>query len=107
MSGSTSSTMEKVTNYFNRFTDVMEQNIRGVHVCRQLFVKIFCNITLQITCYSVALVSLTIAVRKVRPVSHFFFFVRISVLKIVLIFSLVDFEDHLMFLIISLKRNAN
>lgn len=64
------SNMEKVTTYLNRFTDIMEQNIRGVHVCKQLIAKLFSNIALQITCYSVALVGLTIAVRKVRPVSN-------------------------------------
>lgn len=61
--------MEKITNYFNRFSDIMEQNIRGVHVCKHLFQKLISNVVLQITCYSVALVGLTIAVRKVRPVS--------------------------------------
>lgn len=66
---SSNSTMEKVTSYFNHFTDLMEQNIRGVHVCKHVLTKLFNSVVFQITCYSVALVGLTIAVRKVRPVS--------------------------------------
>lgn len=64
--------MDKVTNYFNSFADLMEQNVRGVHVCKQVLVKLLNNAVLQITCYSVAFVGLTIAVRKVRPVCKLF-----------------------------------
>lgn len=60
----------------------MEQPIRGVHVCKQLFAKLSSNIALQITCYSVALVGLTIAVRKVRPVSLLLLYAVIRVLKL-------------------------
>lgn len=47
--------MDEVTNLFNRFTNFMDQNIRGV----------------QIGCYSIAVIGLTVALRKVRPLSRF------------------------------------
>ncbi|XP_018569964.1 uncharacterized protein LOC108909968 isoform X2 [Anoplophora glabripennis] len=47
--------MDQVSNVFNGFTNIMDQNIRGV----------------QLGCYSVALVGLTVAMRKVRPFSKF------------------------------------
>lgn len=47
--------MDQVSNVFNGFTNLMDQNIRGV----------------QLGCYSVALVGLTVAMRKVRPFSKF------------------------------------
>lgn len=70
--------MEKVTNAVNRLTNFMEQDIKAVHV------SIFDNVVndnifdneqfclfLQIGCYSIALIGLTVAIRKVRPVSTF------------------------------------
>ncbi|KAJ8940753.1 hypothetical protein NQ314_010615 [Rhamnusium bicolor] len=47
--------MDKVSNLFNGFTNLMDQNIRGV----------------QIGCYSIAFVGLTVALRKVKPFSKF------------------------------------
>ncbi|XP_023016058.2 protein C3orf33 homolog [Leptinotarsa decemlineata] len=47
--------MDKVSNAFHNFTTFMDNNTRGV----------------QFGCYSVALVGLTVAVRKVRPFSKF------------------------------------
>ncbi|KAJ8963319.1 hypothetical protein NQ318_018788 [Aromia moschata] len=47
--------MDQVSVVFKEFTNVMDQNIRGV----------------QIGCYSVALVGLTIALRKVKPFTKF------------------------------------
>ncbi|XP_060517467.1 uncharacterized protein LOC132696580 [Cylas formicarius] len=47
--------MEEIPKLFNKFANLMERDIRGV----------------EIGCYSVALLSLTIAVRKVRPFSKF------------------------------------
>ncbi|CAH0550243.1 unnamed protein product [Brassicogethes aeneus] len=47
--------MDEVTNLFYRYTTAWEQNIRGP----------------QIGCYSVAIIGLTVALRKVRPFSKF------------------------------------
>lgn len=47
--------MEEVKSLFNRFTNLVDRDITGVHI----------------GCYSVALIGLTIAVRKVRPFSKF------------------------------------
>lgn len=63
--------MDQVSNIFNGFTNLMDQNIRGVQVGRVCLyfitdVKVIC---FQLGCYSVALVGLTVAIRKVRPVS--------------------------------------
>ncbi|VEN48723.1 unnamed protein product [Callosobruchus maculatus] len=46
---------EKLSNVFHSFSNIMERNSRGV----------------EIGCYSVALVGLTIAMRKVKPFSKF------------------------------------
>ncbi|KAL1505660.1 hypothetical protein ABEB36_005170 [Hypothenemus hampei] len=48
-------TMDNISSAFNRFTNLLERDIKGVHI----------------GCYSVALISLTIAIRKVRPFSKF------------------------------------
>lgn len=68
--------MEKLSNSLNNFINLMDQNIRGVQVRIIKALKIvsksynYILIRFQIGCYSVALVSLTIALRKVRPVSY-------------------------------------
>lgn len=52
---SVASDMDQIRNFFNKFGDLMEENIKGV----------------KIGCYSVALVGLTVAMRRVRPFSRF------------------------------------
>ncbi|XP_066247174.1 protein C3orf33 homolog [Euwallacea similis] len=47
--------MDKVGYVFNRFASLIDRDIKGVHI----------------GCYSVALIGLTIAIRKVRPFSKF------------------------------------
>uniref|UniRef100_A0A1Y1M8B0 TNase-like domain-containing protein n=1 Tax=Photinus pyralis TaxID=7054 RepID=A0A1Y1M8B0_PHOPY len=46
---------DKINDKFNQFTSIMEANTRGV----------------KIGCYSIALLGLTVAVRRVRPFSRF------------------------------------
>ncbi|CAG9765282.1 unnamed protein product [Ceutorhynchus assimilis] len=47
--------MDEINSVFDRFANLLERDIKGVHI----------------GCYSVALISLTIALRKVRPFSKF------------------------------------
>ncbi|KAF7274492.1 protein C3orf33 [Rhynchophorus ferrugineus] len=47
--------MEEIKVLFNRFTNLVEKDIKGVHI----------------GCYSIALLGLTVAIRKVRPFSKF------------------------------------
>lgn len=63
--------MEKINGYLSSLVDLMEQNSRGVHVSEHLLYhkSISFVFVTQIACYSVALLGLTVAVRKVRPVS--------------------------------------
>lgn len=47
--------MDKISDTLNRFANLVEKDIKGVHI----------------GCYSVALIGLTVAIRKVRPFSKF------------------------------------
>lgn len=77
-----------------------------MYVRKQMFTKLYNNIILQITCYSVALVGLTIAVRKVRPVSGTGTSGRV-LHGAVLNFSSVVLENRPIFRTISFKKSED
>lgn len=67
--------MDQISDTLNKFANLVEKDIKGVHVSSINNTNQYDNFLLmdmfQIGCYSVALIGLTVAIRKVRPVSIF------------------------------------